>query len=242
MKTGQRWSSWKLFAAGPILASAIVIAASGCAKDRVLIEKNLLAQSADGIEVAKSYRVACPDVIELDIAQRPEFAGRYEITSEGRINLGEYGNLRVQGRTPVEIIKLVAGETGVSETSMRIRISEFRSQHVLLIGEVNGQQRSVPYCGPETVLELLQRAGGITRGAAPDDVYVIRPHVGDNQRPEIFHVDLKACVLDHDHRTNLRILPFDQVFVGETRRAKISKAVPPWVRMIYSKTTTDEHR
>ena len=44
------------------------------------------------------------------------------------------------------------------------------------------------------MLDLLQRVGGIAPGAAPQDVYVVRSHLGEG-RPEVFHVDLDAIVL-----------------------------------------------
>src|SRR5258706_1695070 len=102
-------------------------------------------QSAAGQEgVAERYRVGCPDVVELDMPQRPEFNGKHEIGPDGRIDLGEYGNLRIEGRTTPEIVKLLVEETGASAESVQVRVAEFRSQHVLLFGEVIGWQRSVP--------------------------------------------------------------------------------------------------
>jgi polysaccharide biosynthesis/export protein len=233
MKTGKRWSSWKLIV-GPLLALPMLTCALGCAKDRVLVETLRSQSNFQDDAVVRSYRVACPDVIELQIQTRPEFNGQYEISSDGRINLGEYGKPRIEGRTLSEVAKIISEETGAVPLSVRARVSEFRSQHVVLIGEVNGAQRSITYRGPETVLELLQRAGGITHDGAADDVYIVRPHVGANQRPEVIHVDLRAIVLNGDPKTNVRVLPFDQICVGETRRAKIEKAIPLWVQWIYS--------
>jgi protein involved in polysaccharide export with SLBB domain len=229
MKTGKRWSSWKSLLAGlPLL-----LLAPGCVTDRAAVERNLMAQQPQRNEgVAESYRVGCPDIVELEIDQRTEFSGHYEITADGRINLGDYGKPRIEGRTLPEVAKLIAREIGVSPASVRVFVTEYRSQHVLLFGEVTGKQRSVPYRGPETVLDLLQRVGGITAGAAPSDVYVVRPHIGANHRPEVFHVDLDAIVLKQDHRTNLRLVAFDQIYVGETRQAKIENALPPWARWI----------
>lgn len=181
-------------------------------------------------EAAPHYRVGCPDVIELTIPSRTEFNGRYSIHPDGRIDLGDYGKLRIEGQTPSAIATMMAEEIGINQADISVRVAEYRSQHVLLFGEVIGLQRSVPYRGPETVLDLLQRVGGITPGAAPRDVYVVRPHLGDNQRPEAFHVDLHAIVLKHDHKTNIRLQPYDQVYVGETRKAQIEKAIPPWLR------------
>lgn len=234
MKTGEPWSCWRLLALA-CLAALSLLGGAGCVKDRAFVEKNLMARPAPGAAatVGECYRVGCPDVIGLEIAQRSEFAGPYEIGTDGRINLGDYGNPRVEGRTLAEVVKLIAEETGVSPESVKVDVAEYRSQHVLLFGEVTGLQRSVPYRGPETVLELLQRVGGITHGAAPNDVYVVRPNVGANRRPEVFHVDLNAIVMRQDHKTNIRVEPFDQVFVGETRRAKIEKAIPPILRGVY---------
>ena len=124
----------------------------------------------------------------------------------------------------------IGKETGVEPASVRVRVLEFRSQYLLIFGEVAGGQRSISYRGQETVVDLLQRVGGISPGAAPDDVYVVRPHLGDNRRPEIFRVDLNAIILKQDQRTNLRILPFDQIYVGESREAKFEDAIPPWLR------------
>jgi hypothetical protein len=79
----------------------------------------------------------------------------------------------------------------------------------------------------------LRRVGGIAPGAEPNDVYVVRAHVADSQRPEVFHVDLKAILLRHDDKTNVRLLPFDQIYVGESRQAQIDRWVPPWLRPVY---------
>jgi protein involved in polysaccharide export with SLBB domain len=235
MQAGKGWSSWKVPHAGLLLALTLLLHAPGCAKDRDAVGKNLMHQHADlGSEgVEQRYRVGCPDVIEVCFPERPEFAGPHEIGPDGRIDLGEYGKLRIEGRTTPEIVKLLARETGASPEAVQVRVTDFRSQHVLLFGEVIGWQRSVPYRGQETVTELLQRVGGITADAAPRDVFVVRPHLGDNKRPEVFHVDLQAIVLNHDDRTNIRLLPYDQIYVGETRRAQVEKAIPPWLRGVY---------
>jgi protein involved in polysaccharide export with SLBB domain len=238
MKTGERWSCWKSLIAvlGPALP-LLLLQVCGCAKDRASVEKHLMevrhsAQRQEG--VPDSYRVGCPDVLELHVYERPEMSGRYEIGADGKIELGgDYGKVRIEGRTLSEIGKLMAAEVGVSPEHVQVRVSDFRSAHVLLFGEVTGLQRSIPYRGQETVLDLLQRVGGITVGAEPKDVYVVRPHLGESHRPEVFHVDLQAIVVKQDLKTNPRILPFDQIYVGQTRQAKVERALPPWLRSMY---------
>jgi protein involved in polysaccharide export with SLBB domain len=223
-----------------MLALPMLLHAPGCATDRASVEKNLLTQrsSEPNSAVLEHYRISCPDMIELVVGQRPEFSGRYQVGVDGRIDLGDYGKLPVEDKTPGEIARAINAETGASLESVQVRVVEFRSQHLLLFGEVAGSQRSVSYQGQETVLDLLQRVGGVTRGAEPRDVYVVRPHLGDSKRPEVFHVDLHGIVIKNDPKTNLRLLPFDQIYVGETRRAQIQKAIAPLLRWA-SPTTRD---
>lgn len=202
---------------------------TGCANDRNLVEQRLMA-TLRSAEVGGHYRVGCPDIVELSSVDRPKLDGRYVIAADGRIDLGDYGKLRIEGRTLAQVAELVATDIGSTPAKVQARISEFHGQHLLLFGEVIGHQRSVPYEGQETVLDLLKRVGGITADAAPRDVYVVRAHLGESQRPEVIHVDLEAIVMKDDQRTNIRLLPYDQIYVGETRRAQIEKAVPPWLR------------
>ena len=65
----------------------------------------------------------------------------------------------------------------------------------------------------------------------------VRSHLADDHRPEVFHVNLEAIVLKRDERTNVRLLPFDQVYVGETRQAVVERVVPPWFRPLYRTLT-----
>src|SRR5262249_38407607 len=72
-----------------------------------------------------------------------------------------------------------------------------------------------------------------TPGAEPDDVYVVRPHIADGQRPEVFHVNLAGIVMKRDFKTNLRLQPDDQIFVGETRQSRLEKCIPPVLRPLF---------
>src|SRR5579862_9710960 len=98
MKTGERWSSWNVRAVCWLLAPALLAHAPGCAKDRAAVGRNLMAQppAVSPEAVLAEYRASCPDVLEINIAGRPEFAGRHEIGADGRIDLHDYGRVRVE--------------------------------------------------------------------------------------------------------------------------------------------------
>jgi protein involved in polysaccharide export with SLBB domain len=183
---------------------------------------------------AEAYRVGCPDVLFLECPGRPELAGERAIDARGGLDLGPFGNLRVEGLTAAEVAQLVAQKV---RGPARVAVVEFRRQHVYLFGEVEGRQRAVPYQGPETVVSLLRRAGGLTKDGAPGQVYLVRNPRLDDQEPQVFHVDLQAILLRGDERTNVVVHPQDQVYVPETKQAKLGKCLPPWLRPVAQAVT-----
>jgi polysaccharide export outer membrane protein len=221
---------WQLL--GPLLLSCL----TGCALSRPQCDRALLADhglQAHQADTALAYLAYCPDVLELSVEAHPELSGRRALGLDGRIDLGDVGRLPVEGLNVTDIAQRVATRLDVPPESVRVRVAEYRSQQIYLAGQVVGLQRAVAYQGPETVLDLLHRTGGITAGAAPEQVYVVRAHLSEGRQPEVFHVDLRAILLKHDLRTNVALQPGDQVFVAETRPCCFEKCVPPCLRTVY---------
>jgi protein involved in polysaccharide export with SLBB domain len=221
---------------GPILGGLLLVLAGGCAADRPQLERALLADrnpAAHGEDTDRHYRVRCPDVLEIEVAGAPDWSGPRRVGADGRIGLAGGKRLRVDGQTLPAIAAATASVAHVDPQRVRVRVAEFNSQQVYLFGEVSGMQRALPYRGPETVLDLLQRAGGITPGAALTDVQVVRAHVADGTTPEVFHIDLEAIVRKKDQHTNIHLEPFDQVYIGQSRRSGLCPCVPPWLRPTY---------
>jgi len=243
MKPGKARSSWKkpgalhgLRAVLPCASLASLLLAGCCNTTKV--EQNLMAYRGPypaGAGISDSYIVTCPDTLDITFADHRTWSGLHPVGIDGRLDLEPLGRPRVEGQTGPEIAQKLADLANVPVSQVSVRVVEYRAQCIYLVGEVMGSQRAVPFKGQETVLELLQRTGGITPEAAPEDVYVVRPHVDDGKRPEVFHVDLRAIVLDHNNKTNLRLQPYDQVHVGATRRGALQKCVPPWLRPLYQR-------
>jgi protein involved in polysaccharide export with SLBB domain len=218
------------------LAGVLTALASGCAASHPQFEQALLADrtpASHDSDPTGEYRVHCPDVLEVDVGYNPALSGVRRIGADGRIDLGDGSRVRVDGLTLPGVAGALARRVGIPAHDARVRVVEFNSRQVYLIGEVTGVQRTLDYRGPETVLDLLQRAGGITPGAAVGDVQIVRPHVAEGTTPEIFHIDLEAIVLHKDQHTNIHIEPFDQVYIGQSRRSQLRPCFPPWLRPTY---------
>jgi protein involved in polysaccharide export with SLBB domain len=228
-KERSSWRSWVLL--GPILGLL-----AGCAAGRSRFEQALLTDrtpEAHDANLYSQYAVHCPDVLEVAIEGRPAWNGRRRIGPDGRLWLGEAGSLRVNGATVPEITRALAELADIPMERVHVAVLEFNSEQLYLFGEVAGPARAVPYQGPETILNLLQRVGGITPGAALNDVRVVRPHVADGKTPEVFQVDLAAIVLKKDQHTNLHLEPGDQIYVGPTGKSNVARCLPPWLQPFF---------
>lgn len=216
----------------------VLAALAGCLGNREQIEQALYAYRpppAHLSQVASNYRSRCPDLLQLDVSGLPRYSGARRIGPNGRIDLGDAGQPQVDGATVPEIVRTVAESIGVPPDRVHIHVAEHNSQYLYLFGEVADSQRAVHYQGPETVLDLLQRVGGLPRGAAVGDVTIIRPHVAEGKTPEIFHIDLAAIVLRKDLETNILLQPFDQIHIGQSRRSSLRECLPPWLRSVFGK-------
>jgi protein involved in polysaccharide export with SLBB domain len=189
-----------------------------------------------GVErLASSYKVHFPDLLNLQVDGDPEFSGSHALAVDGRIDMSPGRRVYVENQTTLQIASLLAAQLGLPAERIHVRVEAYNSQRILLQGEVQGETRAVPYIGPESVLEMLQRTGGITAGAAPTDIQVVRAHVAEGGQPEVFHVDLEAILERDDLQTNVKLRPFDQVFVGQSRRSSIKKCLPPWLRPLFGR-------
>jgi protein involved in polysaccharide export with SLBB domain len=220
-----------------VLALACALA-SGCATTEPRLEHALLADrdpSAHGGDAADRYVVHCPDQVTLEVEARPEWAGAREVGPDGRIPAPDGGRLHVDGLTTSEIARTAADRLGLPARQVRAQVVGYNSQQIYLFGEAAGGERAVSYEGPETVLDLLQRVGGVAPGAAAGDVQVVRSHVADGSSPELFQVDLQAILVRHDQKTNVRLEPFDQVYIGQSRRSSVTSCLPPWLRPLFER-------
>lgn len=185
------------------------------------------------LDPAEAYRIACPDVVEVVFAVDPAAGGRLRVLADGHIELGQAGRIRAEGLTAPELAQHIARHLRLAEHQVSVRVVEFNSQQLFLFGQVGGAERAVDYRGPETIVELLKRTGGLSPGAAVSEIHVIRSHLAEGGEPEVFPVDLKAILEKNDDRTNLRLHPQDQIYVGEMVRSKFARAVPSLLQPVY---------
>jgi protein involved in polysaccharide export with SLBB domain len=186
------------------------------------------------IEPAKLYTLACPDVVEVTFINWPDDAIRTAtINSEGEIDLGNLGKVPVEGMTVADARLAIAQRARCAAADVQLRIAKFRSRKIFLYGEAAGAVRTVAYRGPETVMDLLRRTGAITPDSAWNEIHLVRSHMAEGAAPEVLRIDLAAILERNDNRTNVRLQPLDEIYIGEKRSAYFRRAIPGFLRPLY---------
>lgn len=218
--------------AGLLLLLPMVVL-TGCKSTKA---ERVIRETSDALPAAvRDYRVGCGDILEVRSRIRPDWDSLVSVDVDGTLPLPEsLGKPRVQGLTIEEIRQTVAKNASLDPEGFHVRLVECRAAKVTVLGPVNCQARTLPYCGPEPVLEFLVRIGAIEAGTTNlNRVYVLRPNVARGEKAEVFHIDVDAVTIDQNQTTNLPIRPGDQIYVGETQRSSFSRLLPAWARPLY---------
>ncbi len=180
-----------------------------------------------------AYRIGCPDVLQIEFANHPEWDAYASVDLDGRVPLAQPGSPRVEGRTLDDVRHELARLAGVDPDRVTVQLAAARSSRVFLHGPIRGRCRVVPYQGPETVIDFLKRVGGLPPGSKLSQVYVVRPNVAIAARPEVFQVDVQAVLVDNNQGTNVPLKPSDEVYIGETKRSVFARILPDWLGPLY---------
>lgn len=136
------------------------------------------------------------------------------LLADGRIDLGEFGRVRIAGLTleqSEDLIEEVIVESGEEPTQINVRMLEPIHRYYVL-GEVNSPG-SYPLVGHETVLDGILAAGGLTTAAAPCKVLLARP-----TPPPSCRIVLPICYQQitqlGDTTTNYQLQPGDRIYIA----------------------------
>jgi polysaccharide export outer membrane protein len=131
------------------------------------------AQSPD----ATALRAA--DVIDVVVLGQPSLSSNFVIDKDGAIAYPLLGRVEVGGLTPPDVAKKLQSLLGagfIRRPEVSVRVKEYRSRPVLVIGEV-ARPGIFPLKGDRSLLTILAEAGGLSSNAG-HEVVVARPPEG----------------------------------------------------------------
>ncbi|MCS7022836.1 MAG: hypothetical protein NZ703_01440 [Gemmataceae bacterium] len=216
---------------------AICLLTGGCA-DTHLLQQSCPRPSAAQAAARQAtphpaYRLSCGDVVEVRFVSQPQWDALCAVDLDGRLPLGLPVEPRVEGRTLTETQLQIAQMLHLAPEEVVVRLIEPRGQYLFVHGPIRGRLRMVPYQGPETVFDFLQRIGGLPPGTQLRQVYVVRPRVAQGLQPQVYRCDAWALLHGLPTAWNVPLQPGDIVYVGETASSVLARFLPDWLEPLY---------
>ena len=145
--------------------------------------------------------------------------GQYLIAPDGTINLRQYGQLHVAGKTVTEIRtdlqKHLAQYFDSPEASVDVIAYNSKVYYVITEGAGLGDNvRRIPVTGNETVLDALASVNGLSQVSSAH-IWIARPAPGGFGCEQILPIDYAGITQGGVSATNYQVLPGDRVFIAE---------------------------
>lgn len=160
---------------------------------------------------AQDYIVGERDVLKITVYDNPDLTTVARVSGEGTILFPLIGEVKVSGLTIPQIAKKVAdllADGYIVNPQVIVFIEEFKSKKVTVIGEVlKPGLYELP--GQTTVLELLSKAGGLTKDSG-DRVIVKRKSPQGEQSLEI---NLRQLIEKGDTSIDVTLQDGDSIYI-----------------------------
>jgi polysaccharide biosynthesis/export protein len=160
------------------------------------------------------YRLGPGDIVRINVYDHPDLTSELQLNDKGTVAFPLLGDIKLLGLPYVEAEALISAglKSGgfINNPNVSVLITQYRSQRIAVIGEVNRAGRYALE-GATGVVDLLALAGGLNSSAG-DTIIVLRG-------PERIEYQLsQAMKLTDQTKRNMSIINGDVVYVPRAQQ------------------------
>jgi len=166
------------------------------------------------LAVTGGYVVGEGDVLKITVYDHPDLETKVRVNGDGQILMPLLGHVDVAGLTVSQISKKLAkmlADGYLVNPQVNVFIEEYGSKKAVILGMVN-KPGLYELKGPTTLLELISKAGGLSKEAG-NRVTIKR--IAPDGKKESINIDLKALMEGGDISLNVQINDKDNVYVAK---------------------------
>lgn len=180
----------------------------------------------------REYLIAPGDTLDIKFTNHPELNElNMPVRPDGRISLTFAPDIKAAGLTPAQFREQLIQKysSQIKKPDMTVIIRNFSDQKVFVDGEVQ-VPGLVELKGPTTVMRAIAMARGARESARLSNVIVIRKDF--EGKPMAANLDLRQVINGSDMSQDIRLMPYDIVYVPKSNIARIDKFVDEYINRI----------
>jgi polysaccharide export outer membrane protein len=169
-----------------------------------------------GAPVAQEYTIGPGDILKITVWGHDDLTKDYPVTLDGRVPFPLIGSVEAAGLTTSQLaqrLRDLLEKDYLVNPQVIVSVREYLSSKVHVMGEA--EKPGLFYLtGPTTLLELLSKAGGLSK-AAGKDLVLVRTETGQNGVPGatvLLRLDVRK-IQAGDVKENVQLQNGDMMFV-----------------------------
>lgn len=169
------------------------------------------------------YRIQVGDVLDVRLLLNPELNEEVTVRPDGHISTTVAGDEVAAGRTITQLDSALRSDYSHDLQNPRISVvvKSFAPTRIYVAGEVNNPGEFITVGPTLSLSQAIARAGGVKLSSDESDVFIIRR--GADDRPEFLSVRYRAVEHAMDPSADVRLAPYDVVYVPKSGIAEVYK-------------------
>ena len=184
------------------------------------------------------YKIQVADVLEIKFPLSTELNETVTVRPDGMISTALATDVIAYGRTPKEVklsLQNVYSQI-LQNPEVGVIVKSFAPTRFYVTGEVNRAGEFINVGPNLTFMQAIARAGGLTNSASTGDIVILRR--GNGNSGQVFKTDFHKASSGKDPRADVRLAPYDVVFVPRSGIGNLGLHYDQYIRQFIAPNFT----